>query len=63
MKNMNYKKGFVSISHCLNENLAGALSNRIKEEFKDVVVEIRKCTALCSYYAEYGGILVGFDEL
>ncbi len=56
------KEGKVKISHCLNESCAEILAYKIKKEFKDVSIEIDRCRGLCSFYAEIGGILVGFEK-
>ncbi len=61
MKKHNYRGGKVRISHCFNPDTANALTTTIREEYADSDVQIRNCTGLCSYYAEYGGILVGFE--
>lgn len=51
----------VRIAHCFNEKAAQSLKNKILCEWKKAKVEIYKCGALCSFYAEKGGLLVGFD--
>jgi hypothetical protein len=30
--------------------------------FEGATVEIARCTALCSFYAERGGLLIGFEK-
>ena len=57
-----FKGGRVRICHCLNEQAATALRDRILESFADARVEIDRCLALCSFYAERGGLLVGFEK-
>ncbi len=54
--------GKVSIGHCQNESAAFRLRDMIREKFKDASVEIHKLRGLCSYYAEKGGLLVGFEK-
>lgn len=56
------KFGKVKIGHCLNESAAEALKSAILEKFSDVKIEIYKLRGLCSFYAEKGGILVGFEK-
>ena len=56
-----YSGGKVRIHHCQNENAAQSLSSMIKEDFPDAEIIIRKTGALCSFYAESGGLLVGFE--
>ena len=55
------KFGHVEITHCLNRNLADELARKIKDTFGEVSVFISPASGLCSYYAERGGILVGYQ--
>ena len=57
------KSGKVWLAHCLNESAAGTLKNMIETAFPDVTVKIGKNLGLCSYYAEKGGLLVGFERI
>ena len=61
MKEYGFKGGCTRIAHCLNENAARALSEKIKKEFPKAKVIIGECRALCSFYAERGGMLIGFE--
>lgn len=54
--------GKVRIAHCFNENAAKQLMSLIKEKLPKVDVAIHNCLGLCSYYAEKGGMLVGFEK-
>ena len=60
---MGLKNGKVSIAHCQNEEGALKLKNLIAEKFKNAQVEIHKLRGLCSFYAENGGFLVGFEKM
>lgn len=60
---MGLKNGKVSIAHCQNEEGALKLKNLISEKFKNAQVEIHKLRGLCSFYAEKGGFLVGFEKM
>lgn len=57
-----YKNGKISIGHCQNESAAKQLKDLIIEKFKTVQIEIHKFRGLCSFYAEKGGVLVGFEK-
>lgn len=57
-----FKTGKVSIGHCFNEDAALALKDMIREKFGDVEIEIHKFRGLCSFYAEKGGVLIGFEK-
>lgn len=62
MKSMGYAGGRVQIDHCLNPEAAIQLKNMIMGEFPESDVRIGTCGALCSFYAEKGGFLVGFED-
>lgn len=61
MKAKGYKGGTVIIDHCFNENAANALKDTIKAEFAQAKVRIEKTMGLCSFYAEKGGLMLGFE--
>lgn len=62
MKEFKFNGGRVIISHCLNENTAKALAKKIKTEFPSAKIGLTECRGLCSFYAERGGMLVGFEK-
>lgn len=57
-----FRSGKISIGHCQNELAAKQLKELILEKFKNVQIEIHKFRGLCSFYAEKGGVLVGFEK-
>ena len=57
-----FKFGKISIGHCQNESAAEQLKELILAKFKNVQIEIHKFRGLCSFYAEKGGVLVGFEK-
>ena len=61
MKEMGFAGGKVRISHCLNEKGAQMVVDMIRADFpnSDVVVDCAK--GLVCYYAEKGGMLIGFE--
>ena len=61
MKEMGFAGGKVRISHCLNEKGAQMVVDMIRADFPnaDVVVDCAK--GLVCYYAEKGGMLIGFE--
>jgi hypothetical protein len=61
MLSRGYEGGKTRIAHCMNEPFAAALAHLIREKFPHASVEIRPCGGLCSFYAEMGGLLVGFE--
>lgn len=62
MKEMKYNGGEVVIDHCENEADAKTLKEKILDEFPDADVKIRPMRGLCSFYAEQGGLMIGFHE-
>ena len=62
MKNHGYQGGKVRIGH--NFNLAGAeqLKKLMLSEYPDADIAIEQSTALCLFYAEEGGMLVGYED-
>ena len=61
MKAMGYAGGRVRIAHCMNEAGAQQLAALIREAHPQADVRVDVCRGLCSYYAEKGGLMVGFD--
>ena len=61
MKAMGYAGGRVRIAHCMNEAGAQQLAALIREAHLQADVRVDVCRGLCSYYAEKGGLMVGFD--
>ena len=56
-----YKGGKVRIHHANNETAANLLRTKIIEKFPGAQIEIDVAGGLCSFYAEQGGLLVGFE--
>ena len=61
MKIDGYKGGKVRIHHAENPTAAEKLAAKIREEFPDAPIKISTTRALCSFYAEMGGVLLGFE--
>ena len=61
LKKCGYKNGKIIIAHNNNETGAEELSKLIEDEFGLFNGKINKTRALCSYYAEPGSILIGFE--
>ena len=55
--------GKVRIAHCANESAALRLKDMIRAKFANARVEIHQLRGLCSFYAEQGGLLVGFEKM
>lgn len=62
MQQSGYAGGKVRIRHSDNQNAAEILAGNIQNCFPNVDIKIGVNRGLCSYYAEKGGILVGFES-
>ena len=62
MKNEGFAGGKVRIGHNLNPKLAEMFASLIREEYPDCDIEIRQNTGLCCFYAEEGGLMVGYED-
>lgn len=63
MKLLGLHSGKVRIAHCFNEEAARTLKGMLREAFEGRVhVKLYRCRGLCSFYAEQGGMLVGFEK-
>lgn len=54
--------GKISIGHCQNEEAAEKVKAMILEKFASATVEIHRFRGLCSFYAEKGGVIIGFER-
>ena len=63
LKTNGLRCGKVQIAHCRNEAAARKLEAMIRSDLPDVTVSIGENRGLCSYYAEVGGLLVGYEKL
>ena len=61
MERLGYTGGCVRIGHCRNTDSAGELRTAILHRFPGANIRIYTLRGLCSYYAECGGVLVGFE--
>ena len=61
MKKTGYTGGRVKIHHANNEGAALLLKSLILEEFSEASIDVQTTGGLCSFYAEKGGVLVGYE--
>ncbi|MBQ8280270.1 MAG: DegV family protein [Roseburia sp.] len=61
MKKAGYKGGKVLIDHCLNTKAAETLKELVLTEFPNAHVELGAMGGLCSFYAEKGGMIIGYE--
>ncbi len=63
LKEAGLSAGKVRIAHCMNAPAAQKLKEMILSQFGQLDISIHNCRGLCSYYAEKGGLLVGYEKL
>jgi len=63
LKTAGYCGGRVRIAHCLNPEAAAQFKAILTEQYPNSDIQIDVCKGLCSYYAEIGGLLVGFESV
>jgi DegV family protein with EDD domain len=61
MQELGYCGGKLRISYNANEKAAKAVSDMVRAKYPEADVEIYPARALCSFYAERGGIILGFE--
>lgn len=64
IKNMlarGYNGGKVRIDHCLNPVAASVLKEKLLAKFEEADITIGNTYGLCSFYAERGGLMIGFE--
>jgi len=63
MVSRGFAGGKARIAHCFNLEAANKLKETILAAFPRADIFIEPTTALCSFYAEQGGLLVGFESV
>lgn len=63
MKEGGYRGGRVRIAHCENEVGATQLAAKIRAAYPTAEIKIVPTTALCSFYAEVGGLMIGYEDI
>ena len=61
MERLGYKGGSVRIGHCGNAAFSLELYTELRRRFPNADVRRYPLRGLCSYYAERGGIMMGFE--
>ena len=56
-----YDGAQLRIAHCFGEETALALRDLVLTEFPNTRFTLEPTTALCSFYAEAGGLIIGFE--
>lgn len=56
-----YDGAQLRIAHCFGEMQAKALADAVLAQFPNARIRLEPTTALCSFYAEAGGLMIGFE--
>ena len=59
---LGYDGGKMRISHCMNPAAAETLKDNILAAYPGADIQIRPTGGLCSFYAEKGGMIIGFEK-
>ena len=57
-----YAGGKVIIDHCYNETYANTVKEAILKNYPEADIRFGKTYGLCSFYAEKGGLMIGFEK-
>lgn len=56
-----YAGGHITIAHCNNDKFIEQFSELVREKFAQASIEVLPTSGLCSFYAEEGGLLMGYE--
>ncbi len=62
LNKLGYRGKKLRIAHAINAGAAEKLRALVLSAFPTADIEIYKCGGLCSFYAERGGLLIGFEK-
>ncbi len=57
-----FSKGKIAIGHCCNLDAAKKFAEVVKKEFDNKKISIFQTGGLCCFYAELGGLMIGFEK-
>jgi fatty acid-binding protein DegV len=62
MKELGYAGARVCIDHCNNEEAAKKFAEIVHLEYPEANIKMGETYGLCSFYAEEGGLMIGFEK-
>lgn len=62
LEELGYRGGRLRIAHCFGLSAANTLKEKLLHKFPKAEITVTACRGLCSFYAEKGGMLVGFEK-
>ncbi len=63
LRTLGFRGGAIRIAHSCNEELANKLAHLVREEFAAIDILVYPLRGLCSFYAERGGLIIGFEKM
>lgn len=63
MESLGYKGGRVYVDHCQNLEAAQKLEAHVKAKYPEAEFTFGETRGLCSFYAEKGGLMIGYEHL
>lgn len=61
LKKAGYKGGRIIIAHRNNDKFCQQFSDLVRENFPPALIDLVATSGLCSFYAEEGGLLMGYE--
>ena len=61
IKGQGWAGGAVLIHHCQNEGVALQVKEQLLKDYPEANIRLGNTHGLCSYYAEKGGLMIGFE--
>lgn len=61
MEETGYEGGRVIIGHCFNIETANSVAKLVAEKHPQAEISFQKTGGLCSFYAEEGGLIIGYE--
>ena len=61
MEETGYMGGKVIIGHCFNPESAESVAKVVGEKYPQAEISFQKTGGLCSFYAEEGGLIIGYE--
>ena len=62
LEHANFAGGKIALAHCENEAFAKTVAEAVRDRYPGAKITIYETRGLCSFYAEQGGILLGFEK-
>ncbi|MBK0348253.1 DegV family protein [Aerococcaceae bacterium zg-ZJ1578] len=62
LKQKGYDNDKIIVSHCLNETIAEEFKTLVLAQYPQADIEINQTSGLCSYYAQRGGLMIGYQK-